>query len=480
MIERILRPELAYLFVALAAAFGGGAGYQLGGGVLPLVPAVADEFLYVIAISLFGVGALAILIAQPDVIGRIGPTSYIIIAMLPLLRFGIPGVLVLRFIPLALIAPVVYGLYRDAEEIRSHTRLARFAVFAAGSITVTSVVANRGSTDVPRLLLLLGGIVLLVGAAPRAWSATWQDAVVRAIQILFWAVAISTFATLGVNGSFLDDRLRGVFFSATTLGALLALTTPLAAARSRIPIVHWAIAFALSIAAGSRGGLLALTAAAAIVLIHRRRFFVLATAAAIGVLVFSTGVIRTQSDHEVTLGVNTREIIWDQVLDGARESPLIGHGFGSVAEFDYSLESQLYIGQSPEVHSSWVETIYEQGLFSAVFWFGALVAALVASFRSGPAWFATVVAGLISATFESWMFSLGGGLGSLFWIVVGAAALGPGREDPVEIDSDADEEGDEAKYRRLRAEEILRGVRQAGSRDKRSVFELELGPGRSK
>lgn len=424
MIRRLVIPRLSWALVFAVAVFAAVAGFQLGGGTVPVVPTVDDELLYVGAAGLFGLGVFATMLKRPDVIGRITPTLYVLVALLPLLRFSIPGISIIRFIPLALMAPVVYSLYRDAEPVPSHARVARVAVFAAFATAASSLIANRGGTDYPRLLLMVGGIALLVGAAPRAWSSAWRESVEKAVGIAYRLIVVSSVAMLPFDGSFQSDRLRGAWESPNTLGALLALTTPIAAKRTRFPIIYWLVAFALSIACGSRGGLLALSVAAAVILVQRRQLIQLVALAGVAVVVLSSGFVRTQADHEQTFGINTRQLVWEDVYGAFQDSPLTGYGFGAVADHVYSPEVQRWVGSSPQTHSSWLDGLYEQGVLGMVPWAAALLLGLGVAFRTGPLWGATMLAGLVSATFESWMFAIGGGLGSLYWIMFGAAMLG--------------------------------------------------------
>lgn len=423
MIRRLVIPRLSWALVVAVAVFAAVAGFQLGGGTIPVVPTVDDELLYVGAAALFGLGVFATMLKRPDVIGRVTPTLYVLVALLPLLRFSIPGISIIRFIPLALMAPVVYSLYRDAEPVPSHARVARVAVFAAFATAASSLIANRGGTDYPRLLLMVGGIVLLVGAAPRAWSSTWRGSVEKAVGIAFWLIVVSSVVLLPFSASFLNDRLRGAFTSANALGALLAITTPIAASRSQFGTLYWAAGFGLMIATGTRGGLLALSIAAALVLIQKGRFVQLAAVVAVGALVLGSGVVRTTGDAEDAVGVNTRALIWEEVIDEGQDSPLTGYGFGAFDDFEFSLETQRYAGRTPQSHNSWLDAFYEQGVLGLLPWIVAIVIGLVVARKAGPYWLATLVAGLVSATFESWMFAIGGGIGSLFWLIFGAATL---------------------------------------------------------
>ena len=426
MIQQLLTRWRGVLAGAGISLFALAAGFQLGGGTFPIGPALPDEMVYIASAGLFGLGAFAILLRRPDVIGRVAPTVYVLVALLPLVRFEVPGISVIRFLPLALIAPVIYSLYRNAAPVPSHTRVARLAVFAAFATAASSLIANRAGTDVMRLLLMVGGIVLLVGAAPRAWSDNWRPSVERAVLITFWLLIVSSIVLAPVDGSFVSDRLRGAFASANGLGALLAITTPIAASRSRFGVAYWTLGFAVLIASGTRGGMLALVLAAVWVLLQKKRVFQLGAAAVIGLLILGTGIIRTQADQEVTLGVNTRQLVWGDVWEASGESPLTGYGFGAAETFEFSQETQRFAGTQPQTHSSWLDAFYEQGLLGMVPWIVVLAVGLITALRTGPVWGATVLAGLVSATFESWMFAIGGGIGSLFWLIFGAASLSAG------------------------------------------------------
>ncbi|MGI9606281.1 MAG: O-antigen ligase family protein [Acidimicrobiales bacterium] len=422
MIRRIV-PQFSTIAIAAAAGFALVAGYQLGGGSVPFVPAFSDELILAGAAGLLGAGAMATLLARPQLIGRIAPTIYVIVAFLPLLRFAIPGISFIRFIPLALVAPAAYSLYRRSEPIESHARVARVAMFAAGAAAVLSIVANRSGTDEMRLLLMVGGILLLVGAAPRAWAENWQESVEKAVARTFWLLVILSITFVPFTDSFISDRYRGAFSSPNAFGILVAIATPIAANRSRFAVVYWAISFVMVISSGSRGALLSLSVALVVLLVRHRRFAQLAAAAAVVLLVLATGVVRTQATHEQTFGVNTRELIWTEVFDASLDAPLVGHGFGAADGFPFSAETQRWAGVSPQTHSSWLDAFYEQGAPGLAIFGLALGMGLLAAHRAGPVWVATLVAGLVSATFESWLFAIGGGIGSLFWLVFGAATL---------------------------------------------------------
>jgi len=423
VIRRLVIPRLSWVLVAGVAAFGAIAGFQLGGGTVPIVPTLSNGLLYAAAVGLFGLGIFGTLLRRPDIIGRIAPTFYVLAALLPLLRFPVPGISIIRFLPLALVAPVVYSLYRDAEPVPSHTRISRMAMFAAFATAASSLIANRAGTDYMRLLLMVGGIVLLVGAAPRAWSSTWRASVERAVGIAFCIIVVSTLVLWPLSESFDGDRLRGAFTSPNTLGALLALTTPIAASRSRFGLVHWTLALTLMIVSGTRGGLLALSVAAALMLLQRRRVFQLSAFVVISALVLASGVVRAVGDGEESAGVNTRTLIWNEVIDESQDSVLTGYGFGAIDDFQFSAETQRWAGTSPQSHNSWLDAWYEQGALGIIPWAFTLAVGLWTAVKAGPYWGATVIAGLVSATFESWMFAIGGGIGSLFWLVFGAASL---------------------------------------------------------
>ncbi len=423
MSRRLTSPLSALLSLAIAA-LALGAGYQFGGGRIPYAPAVPDEMLYAAAAGLLGLGLFGTLLRSPDLLGRVAPTVYVVVALLPLLRFTIPAIGIIRFVPLALLAPAVYLLFREGEADPRQQLIARLATFAAFATAAASLIANRPDTDLFRLILMVGGIVLLVGAAPRAWGRDWQESVAKAVGVVFVALVLTSVLSIPFEDSYVDERLRGVFTSPNALGALLAITTPLAASRTRFSLAAWGSALALVIMTGTRAGLLALAVGAVVGMVKQRQYRRLAALGTLGLIGLAAGYVRVSSDQDaVRGGRNTRDVIWEEVAPAIGDSWITGHGFGSFADFEFSQQAQIWVGTSPETHNSWLDASYEQGLLGLVPWVLLLIVGLRTSFRVGPFWSATIIAGLVSATFESWLFAIGGGIGSLFWMVFGASAI---------------------------------------------------------
>lgn len=412
-----IEPLVTITCIALAVIVG----LQVGGVRIPRLPSLSLLQLVVVSVAFCASGTVAVLLREPDKIGEIAPLVYAFVGFPPLLRFVVPGADLVRFIPLALVAPVVYGLYRAGSFTTGQAFAARVTGFAVLSSVATSLIANPLTTDMARLILMASGIVVLAVAAPRAWGFLWSEAVARAAHASFLAIVVSTPFTLLVDGSILNGRYRGLFFSPNTVGALLAITTPIAASRTRFAGVYWVASIGIVVASGSRGGMLAVSAGLLYELWRGRRVGIAIVVSLLAIVVLSAGVVRVQSDHEENFGVNTRELIWAEVGERAMERPLIGHGFGSMRDFEYSAETRRWSGQKPETHSSWVDALYEQGVLGLVLFGAVFVVGLRRSVDAGTAWTAALLAGLVSATFESWMFSLAGGIGSLYWLILGAA-----------------------------------------------------------
>lgn len=421
MRSRLQSFKLVPLALMVLAGLAAISGLLLGGYPLPFVPSFTASQVAVASIGVVGAGLVALLLRHPDTIGRIAPAVYAIVGIPPLLRIGIPGADLLRFVPLALVAPVVYGLFRDGSFTKSQAFVARIVFFAVLSTVATSLIVNFGDSDLPRLVLMASGIVILAIAAPRAWGSLWTEAVARAVHLVFVMIVITAPFTLLSTESMQNERFRGFFFSANTVGALLAITAPIAASRSRFPLLYWMSAAAIVIASGSRGGMLALGAGLVYQLWRSRRLDIAIAVALVGTVVLSMGVVRIQADQEETLGVNSRELIWEEVAGEVVQRPLVGHGFGSIRDFEFSENTRRFAGQQPETHSSWVDALYEQGVVGFALFISVFGLALKHSRLAGSAWTATLIAGLVSATFESWMFSLGGGIGTIYWMILGAA-----------------------------------------------------------
>jgi O-antigen ligase len=287
-----------------------------------------------------------------------------------------------------------------------------------------SVLLSRGDSDLLRLVLLVGGIVVLLFLAPRVWAADWAPSVEQAMRLLFWAVAISSLAILLTLDLGATARFRGPFVNANTLAIAVALSVPFAAVGRRfMGAFPWTLALMLVVLSGSRAGLLALTAGFAVAAARQRRFLVLAVGTCLVGILLLLGAVRLETDHQKAAGANTRELIWGDLLDAAEESPVFGHGFGAADGFVFGPEVQRWVGESPETHSSYVDAIYEQGYLGLLLWAITLLSGCLLGWRAGGPWVSLAVAGAVGAGFESWLFAIGGGTGVLFWMSLGAIPL---------------------------------------------------------
>jgi O-antigen ligase len=148
-----------------------------------------------------------------------------------------------------------------------------------------------------------------------------------------------------------------------------------------------------------------------------RRYRVpLSASAAAAVLLFASispaGFQRVDDDARFNL--------WRDAASLVADKPIFGHAFGTAADRSLSSQVRSFADPGIETHSSWIDIALEQGLFALVMWGLVLMTALRRALRVDVAVAGTILGGLVSATFESWLFSLGSGLGVVFWLTVGS------------------------------------------------------------
>jgi O-antigen ligase len=280
----------------------------------------------------------------------------------------------------------------------------------------------------------------------------WTSSVERCEKLaesLWWTVAIILgtgylFFVARVPGMYKGGRLRLVLTNPNQLGHYCALMFPIAfwywrehasgkkkyAAAALLGLM--ALALLLS---GSRGGLLCTTVAMLVLFIfcYRKQLvrllLVVTLVGCVQLLIGKSNDLNSQGGffeetvlREGALSTGSgRTDIWKAALRLIDREPFFGYGFGTVEKlFDRGYFPEFPTFQGGHVHNSYLEELVNLGwigslgLFLAIiFLFGKGVFAvfksvsLTPNFRLFTAFFASVLAALISGIFESWFTSVG-------------------------------------------------------------------------
>ncbi len=232
-------------------------------------------------------------------------------------------------------------------------------------------------------------------------------------------------------GSISGSRYAGLFINPNALGAAAAVLFPLAfhnalsATRTARRWGYGAIAALLAAetaAAASRGGLLAVTGAYLYLawshfraITSVRRLLLILLPAVLSV-VASVAVI----DPHRFSGVNSRGLLWATFPEVFARRAVLGHGFGATDVVLRPLSSKAgYLeGTAAQFHNSYLTLLSDVGLVAGVLFFVLLLRTARRSRNADPAMIAIVIAGLISAAFESWLLSVGSGFSLVFWFAL--------------------------------------------------------------
>ena len=309
---------------------------------------------------------------------------------------------------------------------------------------------------------------IVFAAASTAWSISTTTTIARTLSIvlfyltIYFAIwqrisqwrlnklydlllvpAIGLFAISVTAGFLLPEstieagRLKGIFSNANTLGLFASFCFPIAIRRCIVRPSNYSYGSAiLSLLAvfmsGCRTALLniALTFIVVVLRLKFRQKWAAITilgaisAVYIGVMYqeFMDSAVRLET---LRTGSN-RTIFWNNFVDFIAERPLLGHGFGTedrVNEFygvDWRLDFNI---RGDRALNSYLGITSETGLIGlAIFMLPLLLLAWKSLWvkQSKDIIFssASIIAGLITAIFESYLFSAGNAFCYVFWIHV--------------------------------------------------------------
>jgi O-antigen ligase len=237
-----------------------------------------------------------------------------------------------------------------------------------------------------------------------------------------------------------DGRFRGCLVNPNTLGLLAALFSPLVLWRF-FQRKWWSdaalfVAIWISlILAATRNGLIAALVGTAIVLFWSisRAWLLFGAVAVFGLIGLLIGNLENLSEDSALarlaptaeVGSAGRTDMWDLGWDLIQQSPIIGHGFGT-EDLAFS-EGSFREYEGKRFHNSYLGMAYELGYVGVAAFFGPLILLALTQFwrRRGMTelalphvLLAVLVAGLVSAFFESWIYSVGNALSFPFWTCV--------------------------------------------------------------
>jgi O-antigen ligase len=284
---------------------------------------------------------------------------------------------------------------------------------------------------------LIGAVAAIDGRFARGMAvALFAGAVfVVLIGYLLFFVAHSHAVQAASDGN--PARFRGFGENPNTVSMLCALVLPFGgssflAARTRAARAVFALALVLTAGAivisESRGAALAAVGGAVVLFVlmpasigSRRRLFALTAPLLIaGIILF---VVRSQA------GSSGRVDVWKHTIGMIELRPAVGYGFGT-EDYVFVDRFQHFAGRRPE--DSYLGFALQLGVVGLALFAGIVATVLAAAARSlvrrdalggaAPAFGAVVIAGLLVAVNQSFVYSVGNIGAATFWIAVFALA----------------------------------------------------------
>lgn len=237
-------------------------------------------------------------------------------------------------------------------------------------------------------------------------------------------------------------RFRGVLTNPNSIGLLTGLFLPLVLWRvtqykRSIDIVLLGVMILSLLLSGSRSGMLASSIGATYLLYHsqKRAWAAVFVAGAIYIIV-SPYVVPydpfsdDQPFQRLVSGFGTgsgRLEVWPLVLPLIQDRWVLGHGFGTE---EFALANAGYLFQEFQggyFHNSYLGLAYQLGIIGVLLFWGPLLAVFLwqlwrsrhdSKLSLSHVYEAVLLAGLISAMFESWVYSVGNAFSFPFWICV--------------------------------------------------------------
>jgi len=353
----------------------------------------------------------------------------------------------LRWLPFALLGFAV--LAEMAVSGRSWRRFHGFDTYIV--LWLTLAFASAFYSIAPMLTLGRAATLLLVYVAVfwAAWRYAGRRGEDRVVELLLLAGLLVLgggllLAPLG-GGLVLGVRFSGLMENPNSVGLLTALLMPLAVERllSRRRFREYLLVGVMAVGvvlSGSRGGMLATLVGTTYVLWKaRKRVFVLGLLASLAAMVL---VLMSPREREAEMVVDPylraetlatgggRVEVWPVAIRMIRQRPLLGHGFGTedllFQSYGYEPESFLEHAGS-YLHNSYLGLTAQVGLVGAVAFFLPLLLLAYRQLRGSlgderldlsHALQGTLLAGLITCLYESWIYSMGNSQAFPFWVCV--------------------------------------------------------------
>lgn len=285
---------------------------------------------------------------------------------------------------------------------------------------------GRAATFVAMIAIL--ALVYTIEDAPRQ--------VANAMRLIGAVLALGGLTMIRFD-EVASSRYAGLFANPNTLGVAAALLFPFALERALNSRIGWvrvanglvaALLVGQAAAAASRGGILAIMAAYVYLggshfrkSRSRTRFVVLMLPAVLAVAASLTVV-----DPQRLSLVNSRTSLWGLFPQVFWERPIFGHGFGTtqIALAPFSSITGYYDPRGVDFHNSYFNLLSDLGIFGGIILALFIFRAIQRRRLTQPALTSVALAGLTSAIFESWLFSVGSGVSFVFWFAVVGMAVG--------------------------------------------------------
>lgn len=386
----------------------------------------------------FVLGALVVLGSLVAALRRLDALVAVALVafLLPTARFGVTSIFLSLRWGVYLLLLLVLAMRATAARRLGGASTGPSAVLLA---LVVLVVASTAWSVAPVLTLgravTFAGLVvaILLVRVVAAGTAQVQGAF-KAVAALVALTSIAGFASTGIGG-----RYAGIFTNPNAMGVATALLFPVAlqeafVARTRRGRVFFATIAAVlageATAAGSRGGLLAVAAAYLVIgWAHVRpdRSLWRVVAFLLPVALAVVGAFTVADPHRFSTE-NSRDRLWGVFPEVYARHPVLGTGFGTtqVVLAPLSYETGYVDERGVNFHNSYLNLLTDIGALGAACFAGLVAVAWRRRKKAEGAMAAIVVAGLVSAVFESWMFSVGSGFAFVFWFALIEVASGTG------------------------------------------------------
>lgn len=342
---------------------------------------------------------------------------------------GAPWLLSIRWIVggLAFFAVVVRMLNAGDTEASARSTPPEIFLFVALALASVGWSISLGLTlGRAATFAVMITTLVLVQSVPGA-----RSQLRTALQVTAGLIAVGGLVAALTGARAVTGRYAGVFNSPNALGTFCALLFPLVfeqalhAGIRRRRVAAWGTAVALvaqSVAAGSRGGLLAIAAAYFFLLWRGRRGWAARRLIPFLIPVFvgvAVVIIGVEDPHRFSL-TDSRTSLWSIFPEVFKSAPIVGHGFGTtqVVLAPFSARTGYLDPRGVDFHNSYLNVLSDVGLAGGLLLGVVLFRAARASARADAGMVGVVIAGTVSATFESWLLSVGSGSAFIFWFAL--------------------------------------------------------------